>query len=92
MQCCDCCNLDCKNKKEGSFSGAKYYCKKIDKYVDGSCDACDQFDKSYSRTSYEKDCICEEGHKYSDDCTPISTYITIFVVILVVGNLMKYIV
>lgn len=90
MKCADCIYLNDKDKKNG-VCGAKYYCKKINKYVDGSCCCCESFDKSYCRSNYTKDEIIKDGYNYSDDDTPIGSYIAILIVILVVGSLMSII-
>ena len=70
--------------------GTKYYCEKIKEYVDGSNYCCGSYDKSYSRSNYTCDMICEEGRKFSDDDRPISYHIAILILIILFGLLATF--
>lgn len=88
MKCCDCCNLKEDDKKCGRLCGAKYYCKKIDDYVDGSCACCDKFDKSY-RSNYMRDEIYKDGYNYSDDDRPIAYHLAMLALVIIVGTFLS---
>ena len=65
MYCSDCENLDTSKKKEGSIKGCMYECKKLKKMVPGNF-TCDKFEKSWSRSQFDKQSIYTEGANYSD--------------------------
>lgn len=75
--CSDCAFLDLNNqKKEGV-----YKCKKNNQYICACNCACEKFENSYSRNSYEKQKIYDLGKNadLSED-TPIEVYIFIFII------------
>lgn len=83
MSCSSCKYLDENNKKNGCSSGCKYYCSKIETYVNGSNNSCNEFEKSYSRNSYICNKIYEEGEIYSDDTTSIEGYLFILIILII---------
>lgn len=48
------------------------------------------YDKSYSRSNYTCDKICEEGRKFSDDDRPISYYFAILILVILLGLLATF--
>lgn len=89
MTCSSCKYLKEDKKYEGSVSGCKYYCEKYKTYFDGSNNSCEEYDKHYGRSSYTCDKIYEDGKDFYDDDRPISFYIVILVLILVLGFILK---
>ncbi len=91
MTCSSCKYLVETDKKEGALCGAKYYCTKTGCYVDGSSDKCNIFEKSYTRKNYTCNDIYNEGRMYSDDDKPVSFYIIVLILILVLGSILRLI-
>ena len=90
MTCSSCKNLFEKDKKEGALCGARYYCKKMKCYVDGSSSCCSNYEKTYSRSNSTCDNIYEEGEKFSDDDRPISFYVIVFILIIIFGLIITF--
>lgn len=84
MTCSSCKYLKVNNKYEGALCGAKYYCTKVKKYVDGS-ECCSVYEKTYSRSNYECGIIYEEGKSFSDDNKSASYYIFVLTLIILLG-------
>ena len=85
MSCSSCKYLKGNDKKEGSVSGCCYYCTKINSYVNGSNNKCENYEKTYSRNNYECDKIYEEGKDFYDDSTPISFYVVLAVILAILA-------
>ena len=84
MGCYNCTYLDVNNKKDGKTNGCLYYCTKMDKYVNGAFDSCNDYSKDYSRKVYESNEIYNNGrHYYNGSDTPIAIKI-IFIIILII--------
>lgn len=85
MSCSSCKNLNEKKKKNGSASGAMYYCEKTKKFVYGCDNACNHYEINKSRN----DTICEEIYKngklFSDDQTPVSVYVIILIILVILA-------
>lgn len=64
--------------------------KKIKGYVDGSNYCCNNYDKSYSRSNYDCDKICEEGRNFVDDDRSIFYHIIILILIVLLGLLITF--
>ena len=60
-------------------------------YVDGSNDKCNLFEKSYTRKNYTCADIYNEGKMYSDDDKPVSFYIIVLILTIVVGSILRLI-
>lgn len=84
MSCASCANLKTSKKKKGGASGCVYYCSKNKCFVNGSNDSCNNYKSSY-RTNYECNKIYDEGKSYSDDTTPISFYLVILIILVILG-------
>ena len=82
MECYNCEHLNKDDKKEGKINGCMYYCTKMKKYVNGSCDYCEAWSKDYKRFDYENNEIYNNGRHYYDG-NDISIKI-IFVIILII--------
>ena len=89
MTCSSCKYLNEDKKYEGAVSGCKYYCEKYKTYIDGSQYSCEEYDKNYGRSNYTCDKICEDGNNFYDDDKPISFYIFILGLIIVLGFILK---
>lgn len=87
MGCYNCKYLDTSDKKEG-VCGARYYCTKNKKYVTGNSE-CENYLYDYARKTYVKDEIYNDGVRFSDDDTPIGTYIFILIVIIIIGCILN---
>ena len=87
MTCSSCKNLIESDKKEGALCGARYYCKKMKCYVDGSSPCCSNYEKSYSRSNYTCSDIYNDGEKFSDDDRPISFHIIMLILVIIFGLL-----
>ena len=87
MTCSSCKNLIESDKKEGALCGARYYCKKMKCYVDGSSPCCSNYERSYSRSNYTCSDIYNDGEKFSDDDRPISFHIIMLILVIIFGLL-----
>ena len=85
MSCSSCKYLKESNKKEGAVSGCCYYCSKNNCYVNGSSNGCENFEKSYGRSNYECDKIYDDGNQYYDDTRPISLYVIVLVILIILA-------
>ncbi len=83
MGCYNCKYLKYEDKKDGALNGCVYYCTKLNKYVNGAADACDNYSKDYSRKTHEKDEIYNNGRNYNNDATPTSVYLFILIIMLI---------
>ena len=82
--CSDCDFLNTSKKKEGSIDGCLYECSKNKKFVGGNMEACDKFEKSWSRKYYENNELYDQGRRYSDKAKGSIAFIYILLVILVI--------
>ena len=89
MTCSSCKYLKEDKKYEGAVSGCKYYCEKYKTYIDGSQYSCEKYDKHYGRSNYTCDKICDDGKNFYDDDRPISFYIIILVLIIIICFILK---
>lgn len=89
MSCSDCKYLKESKKRDGALTGAIYYCSKVDNFVNGSNNICEKFEKSYSRNNYESDKIYKDGNAFCDDDKPVSYYIGLLIIIIIVGGILK---
>lgn len=85
MTCSSCKYLKEDKKYEGAVSGCKYYCSKFETYIDASQYSCEKYEKSYSRNNYTCDKMCDDGRNFYDDDRPLSFYIFMLIIIIVVG-------
>lgn len=85
MSCSSCKYLKEDKRCEGRVSGACYYCSKINSYVNGANTACEKYEKSYSRNTYTCNSIYEDGEKYYNDATPISFYLFILIIMIILA-------
>ncbi|MBQ2639847.1 MAG: hypothetical protein IJF92_03695 [Bacilli bacterium] len=85
MSCSQCKNLQKKEKKPGKVMGAKYFCKKKKKYVNGANPECPKFSKSYARTNDEKNEIYLDGKNFYDDDTNIGAYLVILIILIILA-------
>ncbi len=83
MGCNRCKYLDEKKKVDGAVSGARYYCKKTKKYVDGTMDACDKYEKGYRDTDTCNK-IYRDGKEWDNDKHSGSFYIMLALILLVI--------
>ena len=88
MSCSSCAYLDESKKKDGVCSGCIYYCKKNKCFVNGCNSSCNEYKSSF-RSNYECSKIYDEGKSYSDDTTPVSFYLVILVVLVILGLIMN---
>lgn len=84
MSCSSCAYLDASKKKNGGFSGSIYYCSKNKCFVNGCNNSCNNYKSSY-RTNYECKDIYNDGKSYSDDTTPISLYVVLLIILIILG-------
>lgn len=91
MTCSSCNFLNELDEKKGKVSGACYYCKNKNCYINGSDDKCERFEKSYRRNSYECDNIYKEGLKYYNDDTPLEIYIIFLIFLIITGIIINFI-
>ena len=89
MSCSDCKYLKESKKRDGALTGTIYYCSKVDNFVNGSNNPCDKFEKSYSRNSFESSKIYQDGASFSDDDKPVSYYIGLLILIIILGGIFK---
>lgn len=85
MSCSSCKYLKENDKKQGQVCGSCYYCSRKNCYVNGSNNKCNEFEKSYTRSTYLCNEIYENGEKYYDDTTPISFYITLLIILSIIA-------
>jgi len=85
MGCCSCEYLKESNKKNGKVNGCVYFCAKTKKYVNGSSDACENYKLDRLRKTHIRDEIYKNGKKFYNDETPVSLYLFIVIVLVVVG-------
>lgn len=84
--CCSCDNLDTKKSSAGKVNGKLYYCKKLKTFVNTSkLKDCDNYKKAFKRKSWETDEIYKEGKSYDNDTTPISVYIILLLILIILG-------
>ena len=83
--CSDCANLDTKDKKVDGV----YKCKKLKEYVPANTPSCDKFEKTYSRNSFENSKIYQDGEAFSDDDKPVSFYVGLLILIIILGGIFK---
>ncbi len=87
--CSDCVYLNLQEKKTDGL----YKCKKCKKYTISSNLACEQFEETYQRNSFEKQKIYDLGKHVSEEDTPLSIYVVLFilmVIIYIIGKLNGY--
>lgn len=89
MGCSGCRFLDTKKKKEGKVNGAVYFCSKQKKFINGANDACDSYKVDPFRKAYERDEIYKDGKKFYDDDRPLSSYIFILIIIILLAIILK---
>ena len=85
MGCYNCSNLDPSKKKPGKVSGNLYYCKKLKDFVNPYEFNCNNFDKTYSRKSWENDEIYKDGKSYYDNDTPLWVYSFVLIALIILG-------
>lgn len=85
MGCNSCVFLQENKAIDGKLCGSIYYCSKCKKYVNGSNNACDNYSYDYSKNTYIKNKIYEEGRKYSNDDTPNSIYLIYIVIFMLLA-------
>ena len=85
--CSDCTFL---NTADAKCEGV-YKCSKIKEYTNACKTACDQFEKSYGRNSYEKERLYELGKKEANkpDDIPISNYIFVLIMLAIAFGIAK---
>ncbi len=84
MSCSSCAYFDVSKKKNGEVSGCIYYCIKNKCFVNGCNGCCNNYKCSY-RPNYECNKIYNEGKSYCDDTTPVSFYLVILIVLVILG-------
>ena len=90
--CCYACKYLCENdKKEGKCCGALYYCSKLKKYINSASKGCDNYFKDFSRGSFTRDEIYNNGKKYYDDDKDPGVYLVILFFIIIVGIIANFI-
>lgn len=85
--CSDCKYLDPEKKKDGIPGYCK--CSKIKDFILANHDACEKFEKSYSRRSYDKEKLYDEAKESSNKSSSESNIsigfaIVFFVVALII--------
>ena len=83
MSCSSCKYLEEDKRNEGAVSGCCYYCSKVNSYVNGSNNSCENYEKSYSRSTYTCNKIYEEGESYYNDSTSNLFYLVILIVLII---------
>lgn len=91
MGCNSCEYLNEELKKQG-VCGCLYYCSKRRSYVNGARGCCEEYSKDYSRKTYVKNEIYEDGKKYYGDSTPIGVYIIFLIIFVFLGTLANFLV
>lgn len=88
MNCADCRYFDASKKKEGAISGCYYYCSKKKCFISGANNICENFVRTYARKQYEINEIYEEGKKFYDNTTPLWFYVTVLIILIILGLLL----
>lgn len=83
MTCSSCKYLKEGKKSQGACSGCKYYCSKMDSYVNGSDSSCSNYEESY-RDNYLCNEIYQDGERYSDDNKSLSFYIFVAIILFII--------
>lgn len=89
--CSDCDNLVKDKKKKGKSSGALYYCKKMEKFIDPTNSPCSGFAKCYLRNSFDNQEIYNDGKAYSNDTSSPGKYLFILIAVVVIGIILMII-
>ena len=89
MTCSSCQFLNETRKKDGAVSGAIYFCAKKNKYVYGYDNKCESYEKTYSRYSLNCSTIYEDGQNYYNDTKSTSFYLTILIILIIIGLLIN---
>ena len=64
-----------------------YFCKKNKVYVNAAKTTCEHYEKSYRQKDLDSD-IYEDSKEYYDNDTPLSFYIVILIVLIIIGLIM----
>ena len=73
----DCSHLNLKDQKVAGI----YKCQKNKVYVNTCNYVCEKFAENYSKTSYEKQKLYDEGKNVSTNDTPTSFYVMLLIII-----------
>lgn len=84
--CNSCANLDYDSRKPGKASGALYFCKKKNTYVNGAKDYCELYESGLLET-HKKNQVYEDGKNYDDDNSSIGSYLFILILLVIFGIL-----
>ena len=91
MSCSSCEYLNEGKESKGKVSGACYFFMKNKKYVNGSNSSCKDYKMTVSRKNYICDKIYNEGLRYNNDDKPVSFYLVILIIIVIIGLILTYV-
>ena len=91
MSCSSCDYLNEGKESKGKVSGACYFCIKNKKYVNGSNSSCKDYKMTVSRKNYICDKIYNEDLRYNNDDKPVSFYLVILIIIVIIGLILTYV-
>ena len=80
--CNSCRNLDPEAKKPGKTSGAQYFCKVKNTYVDATSNACENYEDGF-RNNDENNKIYKDSKEFNDNSTSIGSYLFILALLII---------
>ena len=83
--CNSCIYLQENKKIDGKLTGAVYFCSKNKKFVSGADNSCDTYKVDPLRKTSLRDEIYRNGKKYANDNTEPGTYLTILIIVIIIG-------
>lgn len=86
--CSGCKNLKVKKTKEGKVAGKLYFCELHHEYRYVNEKGCDKFEKNKKITKDIIKEIEEESKKYDDSPIMVGFYLTILIILIVLGLIM----
>ena len=81
-RCYNCAYLCSDKKVDGKVDGALYYCKKMNKFINPINEACQDYEKTWTRKSSVSDEMYENGKKYDDEPAEPGKAICYLIIIL----------
>lgn len=83
--CSDCTKFNTKDKKADGVC----MCKVLKKHIPANTPACDKFEKSYSRSWYEKEKLYDDGKAAANKWSGKETSILVPIVLIVILIILK---
>jgi len=83
MTCSSCKYLKENDKCCAKVSGACYYCSKVNSYVNGSGNKCEEYELNYGRSNYICNEIYNDGESYYNDSIQNSVYLFLLIILII---------